>query len=146
MDATPATAVADALGTVLQRGFRNKLYAELTRALDESLDVSTYPVISAVARYGPSSAGALASEVGVDRSVVSRRAGRLVQAGYLRTVTDGSDARFVLLELTPKGREAVTIMRERLSEAIARRLGDWPEASQEAFAQLLTCFVQDGPL
>ena len=63
----------------------------------------TYPVISALARFGPLSAAQLSEETGIDRSVVSRRATRLEAAGLVERTPDPCDGRAVLLVLTEAG-------------------------------------------
>jgi DNA-binding MarR family transcriptional regulator len=78
---TSGNDVAEALGLLLSRSARARMYGRLTAGLDDALDEATYPVISGLARSGPSSAARLAEEIGLDRSVVSRHAARLTRAG-----------------------------------------------------------------
>lgn len=52
--------VAEALGQLLRRGARTRLYSGLTEGLGEAVDEVTYPVLSGLARTGPSSAAELA--------------------------------------------------------------------------------------
>src|SRR5882757_6412611 len=75
---TDAGEIAEALGVLLQRRFRSGLYATLTDGVHETVDAASYPVISGVARLGPISAAALGQQIGLDRSIVSRRCARLV--------------------------------------------------------------------
>jgi DNA-binding MarR family transcriptional regulator len=137
--------VADALGALLRRGFRARLYSELTEGIGEGIDEVTYPVLSGLARAGPRSAADLAAEIGLDRSGVSRRASRLEEAGLLHRVADPSDGRSVLLVLTDSGASAVTVMRRRLSSRIEASMSTWPRAEAEAFARGLRRFVDEGP-
>lgn len=141
-----SNSVTNSLGVVLQRGFRTRLYAELTEGVGDELDSSTYPVISALARMGPSTAAALGAEIGLDRSIVSRRAARLTSAGYLTTGDDPRDARATVLSLTPGGRTAVALMRKRLDAAVAARMANWSPAERRQFAALLNRFASEGPL
>ncbi len=96
--------LAEAFGTVLRRSVRARLYAGLTRDLDDAVDEATYPVISGLARFGPSSAAQLADEIGIDRSVVSRHASRLQRAALLDRIPDPTDGRATLLVLTAAAR------------------------------------------
>jgi DNA-binding MarR family transcriptional regulator len=137
--------VAAALGLLLQRSFRVRLYGQLTEGIVPGLDKTTYPVLSGIDRAGPSSAADLALAVGLDRSGVSRRATRLEQAGLLARQPDPRDARAALLVLTAAGEQAIATMRARLTDAISASFSSWPAGQAEAFASALGRFVSDGP-
>lgn len=143
---TPERTIADALGVLVGRAFRVNLYDELTADVEPALTPATYPVISAIARFGPSTASSLADELGLDRSVVSRRAMTLVQAGLLRTTSHPDDKRQVLFELTDTGAESVQAMRLRLDAAVAQHISRWTSAERASFASLITRFVEAGTL
>jgi len=143
---TAADAIAQALGVLLQRRFRSGLYASLTDGVHDAVDAAAYPVLSGVARLGPVSAAALGTQIGLDRSVVSRRAAALVTAGLLTTTADPDDARATLLSLTSEGRRVVKALRMRLVAAIDAHLADWPEGQRRDFARLFAKFVEPGTL
>jgi DNA-binding MarR family transcriptional regulator len=138
--------VAAALGVLLQRRVRSRLYGQLTAGLDPSLDETTYPVISGLDRYGPLNAADLGVRIGIDRTVTTRRATRLEAAGLIRRTPDVRDRRATLLELTDAGREHVQTMRHRLAKALGDYLATWPPEEAEAFVASLRRFVADGPL
>jgi DNA-binding MarR family transcriptional regulator len=138
--------IADALGVVVGRAFRVGLYSELTAGVAPDLGPTTYPVISAIARIGPSTASSLAHELGLERSVVSRRAMTLVGAGLLETTGTSKDRRQVPFELTDRGHEAMHVVRARLDAAVARQISTWSSAEQADFAALLARFVDAGAL
>ncbi|MFI9081494.1 MarR family winged helix-turn-helix transcriptional regulator [Streptomyces sioyaensis] len=137
-------AVADALGVLLRRENRAQIYGEVTRNIAEGIDEVSYPVISGLARQGPCTAAKLAVEVGLDRSVVSRRATDLQAAGLLVRSPDPSDSRGTLLMLTPAGHAAVAAMRSRLAHLIEEHLGEWPTEEVAVFVKILRHFVEDG--
>ncbi|GAA3043454.1 hypothetical protein GCM10020229_63400 [Kitasatospora albolonga] len=137
--------IAHALGQLLRRGTRARLYAHLTDGLGAAVDDLTYPVLSGLARTGPCSAADLGREVELDRTTVTRRADRLEQAGLLRREPDPADGRATLLALTPAGREVIATTRRRLAAAIESALADWPEEEARTFARLLHRFVAEGP-
>ncbi|QMU77285.1 MarR family transcriptional regulator [Streptacidiphilus sp. PB12-B1b] len=137
--------VAEALGDLLKRGTRAGLYRGLTQGLGAAVDEVTYPVLSALARTGPYSAADLATEVGLDRSGVSRRATRLEEAGLVRREPDPADRRSVLLTLTEEGARTVEVMRARLAARIDASLGGWPPGEAQAFARSLRRFIDQGP-
>lgn len=132
--------ISDALGVVLGRGFRIRLYRHLTDGISPGLDEVTYPVLSSIARStGPTGAREIAEDVGTDRSVVSRRAATLVTAGLVQTVRV-ADGRLVQFELTGAGIAAVERMRRRLDAAIADHIEEWSDVDRSTFAKLLNRF------
>ncbi|MFB7666382.1 MarR family winged helix-turn-helix transcriptional regulator [Kitasatospora sp. NPDC056138] len=145
MTNTTGNDIAHALGLLLQRSTRARLYAHLTDGLGEAVDDLTYPVLSGLARTGPRSAADLGREIGLDRSTVTRRADRLEQAALLRREPDPADGRATLLALTDDGHRTVAATRQRLATAIDNSLATWPPADAQAFARLLRRFVDQGP-
>ena len=143
----PATGqeIAESIGLLIQRGTRAGLYATLVEGVADGLDENAYPVLSGLARTGPSNAADLAAVIGLDRSGVSRHASRLEAAGLIRREPDPADRRSVLLVLTYTGIAAVEELRRRLAERIAATLKEWPPDEAEAFARGLRRFVEEGP-
>ncbi|MFG3117939.1 MarR family winged helix-turn-helix transcriptional regulator [Streptomyces sp. NPDC048197] len=137
--------IAEALGTLLKRGTRAHLYARLTDGLGEAVDETTYPVLSGLARTGPRNAANLAGEIGLDRSVVTRRATRLEEAGLLCREPDPDDRRATLLALTETGHQAVQTTRQRLATLIEASLASWPPKEAQSFARQLHRFVTTSP-
>ena len=137
--------MAEALGHLLRRTTRARLYGSLTDGLDSALDSSTYPVISGLARFGPLSAAQLSEEIGIDRSVVSRHASRLEAGKLVERTPDPRDGRAVLLVLTEAGAEAVAAMRLRLAETFDQYFATWPEEEARQFAAHLRRFAEQGP-
>lgn len=142
---SPGRVVADALGLLVQRSFRERLYGELTQGIGSGVDVLTYPVLSGLARVGSCSAAELAGIIGLDRSGVSRRASRLEEAGLVARTPDPGDSRAVLLVLTEPGKAAVAAMRERFVQLIDASLGSWTPEEAASFARALRRFVEQGP-
>ncbi|MBP0450982.1 MarR family transcriptional regulator [Kitasatospora sp. RG8] len=137
--------IADALGLLLRRSTRARLYTRLTEGLGEAVDDLTYPVLSGLARTGACSAADLGREIGLDRTTVTRRADRLERAGLLQRQPDPADGRATLLALTDDGRTVVAATRQRLATGIEDSLATWPQADAQAFARLLRRFVDEGP-
>lgn len=141
-----ARAIADHVATLLNRNFRSGLYGELTAGLSEAVDPATYPVISGLARSGPSTAAELAAVIGIDRSVVSRHASRLEQAGLVARGAHPHDKRATVLTLTERGAEVVTTMRARLHKQFERAFAGAPEHlmrdTRDGLAHLIAAFEQ----
>lgn len=140
----PGEQVADALGALLQRDARQRIYSRLTEGLGDGVNESTYLVLSGLARCGPSTAKELADAVGLDRSVVSRHASTLEAAGLVARDADPRDARWTRLSLTSHGQDAVGVMRSRLTALLDDFLSGWPSAEREQFAAMLTALTQTG--
>lgn len=79
---------------------------------------------------GPVSVRDINARVNLDKSVVSRAASRLEQAGLLRKSVDETDQRLIVLELTDQGR------------SLMQRLGRIAENFQ---AELMQDLGEDGP-
>jgi DNA-binding MarR family transcriptional regulator len=139
-----AESIAASLGQLLQRRFRATVYADLVEGID-AVDAAAYPVISGVARLAPVRVAVLGEEVGLDRSIVSRRAARLIEAGLLRSDPDPRDPRAALLSLTAEGERAVGLMRQRLTAILGRQLDDWPPGDRQRFAELFARFTDCWP-
>jgi len=137
---TPGSRVEAALGTLLLRSTRARLYDRLIEGVD-GVDVTTYPVLSGLARTGPTSASRLAEAIGLDRSATTRYATRLETAGLLRRAVDRNDARATQLELTAAGRTAIAKMRKTLGAAFDEMLASWSAAGAERFATGLERFT-----
>jgi DNA-binding MarR family transcriptional regulator len=134
--------VEAALVALLNRRTRMSLYGPVTSGLaGQGVDSTSYPVLSAIERFGPISAAALAPLVGLERTVTSRYAARLETAGLVGKVVDPSDHRVALLELTDKGTNLVAVLRQRLAAELESRLADWPPSLASAFVEGLERFV-----
>lgn len=144
----PATRIAGALGALLLRGNRARLYDRLVAGVP-GVDETTYPVLSGVARLGPVTTTRLAEQIGLDRSVTTRHAGRLRGAGLLARTGDPADGRAALLTLTDAGRAAVATMRSTLTDALTEAMADWRPEDAEALAEhlqrLLSRLLSDRP-
>ncbi|HXH35437.1 MAG TPA: MarR family transcriptional regulator [Plantibacter sp.] len=138
----PAPSIAASLGLILNRSFRKDLHRELTVDVADGLSEATYPVLSALERAnGPVSAATLAPLLGLDRSVVSRRAARLIDTGLITSTAGEGDRRQALLTLTVEGALAVQETRRRLDVAVARHIEGWTSSEREDFAVLLERFA-----
>lgn len=137
---TPGARIEEALGRLLLRSTRARLYDRLIEGV-EGVDVTTYPVLSGVARLGPVSASRLGAEIGLDRTATTRYATRLADAGLLHRMPDPNDARATLLALTEAGEAAVGLMRQNLVREFDRTLRDWTTEAAERFAGELERFA-----
>ena len=134
-----------ALGQLLLRRNRSALYDAILDSAPTGVDRQTYSVLSGLARLGPQSAARLADEVGIDRSGASRYADRLEAAGLLERSPDPRDRRATLLNLTPEGRAAVTVLRNALTRHLADRIADWPDGQAQALIDGIHLLIDTPP-
>ena len=128
------------LGRLLLRSTRTYLYDQLVAGVD-GVDATTYPVLSGLARTGPTTATELAAAIGLDRTATTRYATRLQAAGLLQRASDNQDRRAIRLELTPAGQEAVAAMRHTLSQLFDDMLSTWKRDEAEQFVTSLERFT-----
>jgi DNA-binding MarR family transcriptional regulator len=128
------------VGRLLLRSTRTYLYDQLVTGVD-GVDATTYPVLSGLARIGPTTATELAAAIGLDRTATTRYASRLQAAGLLHRVSDVQDRRAIRLELTPAGHEAVAAMRRTLSQLFDDMLSTWKRDEAEQFVASLERFT-----
>jgi DNA-binding MarR family transcriptional regulator len=140
MAPSPGHRVAAQLGRLLVRSTRIHLYQRLTAKV-AGVDVSTYPVLSGLARLGPTTATRLASEIGIDRSATTRYVSKLEDAGLVIRQRDPDDGRAAQLVLTSAGTSAVDTMRNELGAAVSEVLAGWTPSEAQAFASALERFT-----
>lgn len=70
----------------------------------DGIDTTAYPVLSGLARLGPTTATQLAATIGVDRTVTTRYASRLEAAGLLSSAVDDILASWPATESAPFAR------------------------------------------
>jgi DNA-binding MarR family transcriptional regulator len=115
-----------ALGPFLARSSRVAPYEAILGAAPEGIHQQTYLVLSGVARLGPITAAQLGNEIGLDRSGATRYGDRLETAGYLRRSAEFTDARAMLVELTPQGQAVIGQLRTALRRRLQAAISDWP--------------------
>jgi DNA-binding MarR family transcriptional regulator len=121
------------------------LVAIAARSLAEVADEVTltqYRSLVVLASRGPQSVAALADELGVTPSTVSRLCDRLVRKGLVRRREDRRDRRAVRLALTPAGRELVDAVTERRRTEITGLLDGIPEEEQRSLVHALRRLAQ----
>ncbi|OZD79444.1 transcriptional regulator [Rhodococcus sp. 05-339-2] len=134
-----------ALVKLIQRDTRAHLYERALAPFSDIVDAVRYPTLSGIFWYGPLSAAALSERVGVDRTVASRYAAQLENAGLVQRAPDARDARASLLTLTDEGRTVVAGIRLELANVIKSTFDDWPPGLAESFVEGLERFVAAAP-
>jgi DNA-binding MarR family transcriptional regulator len=94
-------------------------------------------------RDGDQRCSALAAQVGVDVSVVSRQIAALERSGHVERRPDPHDGRASLLRLTPHGASALAEARALRSDWALGALAGWDEDDGRLLSDLLDRLVTD---
>src|SRR6478609_8456991 len=111
---------------------RSTLYGELDR--------SSYVLARTLATEAPVSINGLAELVGLDATTVTRQVATMETEGLVRRKRHPQDRRVSLVELTALGRRRMDAVRAARESRITELVGDWSDADQAAFGQLLGRF------
>lgn len=119
----------------VSRRFAERYEAEV------GLTVPEWRVLAHLNHSGPVSVRDINTRVNLDKSMVSRAAGRLEEAGYLRKSVHHADLRLVSLELTDEGKQLMQrlgLIAEAFQEELASELGD----DAKTFSDLLERIIR----
>jgi DNA-binding MarR family transcriptional regulator len=117
--------------------FWSRRWASGVPAADHVGHILVLEAISAAADDGVAQIGAVAVELGLDRSNASRMLAAAVSAGLVTRTVAAADARRTELALTPSGEALLTAARAWQEETFARLVADWPAADARRFAAYL---------
>ena len=109
---------------------------EAAAAIHPELPPIGYKMLRVIRRCGSAHASAVADQLGVDRSVVSRQLRQLQDLGLVEVGADAQDGRVRVLALTPAGRAGIDADDAQGSRLI-RGLGTWDRTDLDAFAGFL---------
>jgi DNA-binding MarR family transcriptional regulator len=130
-----------AIGRQVGRFMRlsERLFATLKwNEAGRGLERPAYMLLSRIAVDGPFRLSALAVEVSLDLSTVSRQVAALESAGLVRRAQDPSDRRASLVEVTALGGEVFAENRDRWLAIWAELLAGWTPEQRQSFAALFT--------
>jgi DNA-binding MarR family transcriptional regulator len=129
-----------AIGRQVGRFIRlsERLFATLKWHEARGLERPAYVLLSRVAVDGPFRLSALATDVSLDLSTVSRQVAALENAGLVRRRPDESDRRASLVEVTDVGLEVFAENRDRWLAIWEALLADWTPHERQEFAALFT--------
>lgn len=101
------------------------------------LNRSSYLLLRLLERNDRQSVGALADQVNLQDSTVTRQAAVMKRAGLVEKHDNPDDRRSCFVAITEAGRHAVAAVRERRLQRIEYSFRDWPVAERRNFARLL---------
>lgn len=132
------SSVATELGALLMS--IRSLRIEEAATFHPGLQPGAFAVARWIRTAGPSSAGAVAAGLLMDKSSVSRHLRVLREAGYVQDEPDPEDRRSTILTLTPLAEERLADVRSGTRERLQNRLSAWDTAEVEQLAGLLHRF------
>jgi MarR family transcriptional regulator, 2-MHQ and catechol-resistance regulon repressor len=122
---------AEAFHEALSDFVRAYLVGERDQICCHDISLTQCYTLDALLRSGPSTLGALATELCLDKSTASRVVAALGRKGYVGRATHPGDARAVLLDVTPAGRRLHGRIRaDRIAERAELLAGFSPEVRQ----------------
>ncbi|MDF2575604.1 MAG: hypothetical protein K0S05_2516 [Agromyces sp.] len=113
------------------------VWKEAAAAVHPDLQPVGYKILSAIVRHGPMHAGAIAAELEIDKSVVSRQIRHLEALGLAVGVTDPNDRRARFIEPTPRAIESVGQKSSRMQRQLYEQLRTWSAGDVGELARLL---------
>lgn len=111
---------------------------------EAGLSIPEWRVLAHLDRSGAVSVRDIHLRVHLDKSVVSRAATRLEEAGLLHKSDHQTDRRLIVLELTPQG-QALMRRLGRIATEFQTRLADELGADAPAFERALSRLIAAGP-
>jgi DNA-binding MarR family transcriptional regulator len=118
-------------------------HAGLAAAAGVDLSRPAYALLRRIDEHGPAPLGELARATGMDAASTGRQVRRLHELGLVDRVPSAGDARVVMVEITPSGREA----RRRVAGVLEAHLRDvldrWSPDDRRALGDLLQRLVDD---
>ena len=110
----------DAEGAARLRVVVGRLERRLNAAVSElDLTPTQMWVLTSVVRHGPIGISELATQEGLNPTMLSRVIGKLDDAGLIKRVPDPTDRRAALVEPTAAGRRMKTRIQQRRTAALA---------------------------
>lgn len=128
--------LADSLAMVVRQANLPRSFDRLAEAAGVRLERTAFPILRSVA-LGTVRLSALAAELDVDLSTMSRQVRAIEDAGLLVRSPDPVDGRAVVLALTAEGTEVLKRMRATRRTLVGQQLEDWTDQDVADLARLL---------
>lgn len=106
------------------------------RRFNYGLERAHYLLLILLERRDRQSVGALAEQVNLDASTVTRQVAAMKQAGLVDKLDNPDDRRGGFVAITQAGRDAAARVRARRLERIESGFRDWSEEERAEFARL----------
>jgi DNA-binding MarR family transcriptional regulator len=118
-------------------------HAALASAAGVDLSRPAYALLRRIDENGPAPLGELARATGMDAASTGRQVRKLEELGFVVRAPGPADARVVVVEITPAGRDA----RRRVADVLEAHLRDaldrWSADDRHTLGELLQRLVDD---
>lgn len=132
------SAIARQFGVFLRRADRFSTELKGGQGLD--LERAAYVLLGRIVSDGPARLSALAEDLNLDLSTISRQVAALEHAGLVARTTDSADRRASVIAATAAGDDVFTRNRAIWHAALHDLLSDWTPEERSEFARLFTSF------
>ncbi|MES1929687.1 MarR family transcriptional regulator [Salinisphaera dokdonensis CL-ES53] len=110
------------------------------RRFNFGLERAHYLLLILLERKDRQSVGALAEQVNLDASTVTRQVAAMKQAGLVDKLDNPDDRRGGFVTITDAGRDAASRVRDRRLERVELAFDEWSEQERQEFARLTARF------
>lgn len=111
-----------------------------SRQANDQVEAALVPVLKVADRCGPIRLTALASQLDLDASTVSRHVKHLEDLGFVQRASDPDDGRASQLSVTPAGHDAFIDFLASRKALVTRALDGWSDAERDTLRALLERF------
>jgi DNA-binding MarR family transcriptional regulator len=113
------------------------------RQTGDAIDYSALPILKLLTHQGPMRLSAMAQQLGLDASTVSRHARQLEDGGLLERTDDPDDRRASRLAVSAHGGECLAKGFETRRRILTGALEDWTDQERDTLRLLLHRLVVD---
>lgn len=118
-------ALGEALNALVSQSRALMVQAAVT--FHAELQPAAFHIVLWLNTFGPAKPSAVAQAVAMDRSAASRLTRELVRLGLVKTSTDPSDGRSVVLSITADGRRRIEAATQAKGATFRQRIASWSE-------------------
>ena len=123
------------VGVLIRRVKR--VIGERARSVHESLQPSSYLLLTHLAEQGPSRSSVFVDAFAIDKGAISRQVQHLVELGLVERTPDPADGRAMLISVTADGLDRLQSVAHERRRLLDERLGGWTEADLETLVTSL---------
>ncbi|GGM34051.1 MarR family transcriptional regulator [Longimycelium tulufanense] len=113
-------------------------------AVEETITLPQFRLLVVLHNRGPLKHAALAEQLGVNPSTVTRMVDRLTSVGMVQRRASPTSRREVVVDLTVEGRRVVRQVTARRRKEIAAIVAKMPSSARQGLVEVLAAFAEAG--